>query len=140
MLMKALQSSVDRQDKDVYPEGTSTAVTSDEDESYDSVSQKRADAIAEMAESYLENGPAESSSADRYQVILHVTAETHENTGHREASQRPWRSDGDCFGGCRLAMMGHIMVIAEGLQSAADSTGRRNTLLKTFGRASHPLF
>ena len=29
-----------------------------------------------MAESYLANGPASSSSADRYQVVLHVSAET----------------------------------------------------------------
>jgi hypothetical protein len=29
-----------------------------------------------MAESYLENGPAKSSSADRYQVMVHVSPET----------------------------------------------------------------
>ena len=38
--------------------------------------RRRADAIADMAESYLANGPASSSSADRYQVMLHVSAET----------------------------------------------------------------
>ena len=37
---------------------------------------RRADALADMAESYLANGPASSSSADRYQVMLHVSAET----------------------------------------------------------------
>ena len=63
MLMKALQSSIDRQDKEV------PAVTRQ------SISQRRADAIAEMAESYLANGPAESSSADHYQVMLHVYPE-----------------------------------------------------------------
>jgi|GEM_PF-3219986 hypothetical protein len=30
----------------------------------------------EMAESYLQQGPTSSSSADRYQVLVHVTAET----------------------------------------------------------------
>ena len=71
MLMKALQSSIDRKDKEI------TAVTSeDEDDgSYASLSQRRADAIAELAESYFANGPAGSSSADRYQVMLHVDAE-----------------------------------------------------------------
>ncbi len=37
---------------------------------------RRADALTNMAESYLANGPAASSSADRYQVVLHVSAET----------------------------------------------------------------
>lgn len=37
---------------------------------------RRADALADMAESYLANGPGSSSSADRYQVVLHVSAET----------------------------------------------------------------
>ncbi|MDJ0654337.1 MAG: DUF222 domain-containing protein [Xanthomonadales bacterium] len=38
--------------------------------------QKRADALAGMCESYLAHGPQASSSADRYQVMLHVSAET----------------------------------------------------------------
>ena len=37
---------------------------------------RRADTLTNMAESYLANGPAASSSADRYQVVLHVSAET----------------------------------------------------------------
>lgn len=37
---------------------------------------RRADALADLAESYLANGSAASSSADRYQVVLHVSAET----------------------------------------------------------------
>ena len=36
----------------------------------------RADALVDVAESYLANGPRSSSSADRYQVVLHVSAET----------------------------------------------------------------
>ena len=38
--------------------------------------RRRADALVDLAESYLANGHARSSSADRYQVILHVSAET----------------------------------------------------------------
>jgi hypothetical protein len=38
--------------------------------------KQRADALANIAESYLANGPASSSTADRYQVVLHVSAET----------------------------------------------------------------
>ena len=39
-------------------------------------SARRADALMSMAESYLTTGPGHSSSADRYQVVLHVSAET----------------------------------------------------------------
>jgi hypothetical protein len=65
LIMKALDFAIDQ--KDV------TAETSLPRESF---SARRADAIAEMAESYLSNGLASSSTADRYQVMIHVTAET----------------------------------------------------------------
>ena len=66
MLVKALESAVDRHGKD--PDVTA--------ETRAPVAERRADALAEMAESYLVQGPAESASADRYQVMLHVTAGT----------------------------------------------------------------
>ena len=69
MLLKALESAVDHADR----EADVTA------ETWEPVSTRRADALAEMAESYLETGPANSSSADRYQVMIHVTAETLES-------------------------------------------------------------
>ena len=50
------------------------------------IDERRADALAELAESYLANGPAESSSADRYQVMVHVTAETLEGGVTAETS------------------------------------------------------
>jgi hypothetical protein len=37
---------------------------------------RRADAIAEVAETYLNTEPSQASTADRYQVVVHVTAET----------------------------------------------------------------
>src|SRR5258708_986182 len=37
---------------------------------------RRADALALMAESFLHNGPKNASTADRYQVAVHVDAET----------------------------------------------------------------
>lgn len=43
--------------------------------------KQRADALANIAESYLANGPAASSSADRYQVVLHVSTETLSDKG-----------------------------------------------------------
>lgn len=42
-------------------------------------SARRADALIELAESYLAAGPKSSSAADRYQVVVHVSAETLES-------------------------------------------------------------
>jgi hypothetical protein len=54
--------------------------------------RRKADAVADIAESYLANGHSASSSADRYQVMLHVSAETLNNGGgdisHLEDDQR----------------------------------------------------
>jgi len=69
MLVKAIECAVDNAE----PETDVTAVT------WEPISTHRADALSEMAESYLETGPASSSSADRYQVMVHVTAETLES-------------------------------------------------------------
>ncbi len=65
LILKALDLAIDQED-----------VNAESPEPRASFSARRADAIAEMAESYLANGPASSSTADRYQVMIHVTAET----------------------------------------------------------------
>ena len=81
LLTKAIESSIDHAEKDI------TAVTSESPRHCDrseTISQRRADAIAEIAESYLASGPASSSSADRYQVMVHVTADTSEESAHIE--------------------------------------------------------
>jgi hypothetical protein len=50
-----------------------TAVTS---ENRDRFAQRRADALTTMAETALRHGPGPQPSAERYQVVVHVTAET----------------------------------------------------------------
>ena len=50
-----------------------TAVTS---ETSNRFAQRRADALITMAETTLRNGPEPLSATDRYQVVVHVTAET----------------------------------------------------------------
>jgi len=69
MILKALELAMDRAEA----EDSESEVTAETRESF---SVRRADALAEMAESYLAHGPASSSTADRYQVMLHVSAET----------------------------------------------------------------
>lgn len=43
---------------------------------YESFGARRADALAALAESYLAAAPRSASGADRYQVVVHVSAET----------------------------------------------------------------
>jgi hypothetical protein len=76
MLLKAIESAVDAAE----PETDVTAVT------WKPITVRRADALAEIAESYLESGPASSSSADRYQVMVHVNAEALESGDANETS------------------------------------------------------
>jgi len=81
MFRKALELAVDRQfeaerqtkDEDDKA-GYVTAETPDGGKP--SFGMRRADALAEMAEAYLENEAPKGSAGDRYQVVVHVTAET----------------------------------------------------------------
>jgi len=78
VVVKALQAAVDslREEEPVIEKGV-TAVTSEpDDSSRRTFAQRRADALGLMAESYLNSGPKPQSSAERYQVMIHVTAET----------------------------------------------------------------
>ncbi len=65
MLLKALESAIDN-------EAREASAAKDAGDDWEPIEQRRADALAAMAETYLEKGPAKSSSADRYQVMLHV--------------------------------------------------------------------
>ena len=53
-----------------------SAETSDGPEARSPVAARRADALAEIAERYMNSEPAANNTADRYQVIVHVSAET----------------------------------------------------------------
>jgi hypothetical protein len=62
-----------RPGEDDDPANDVTAVTSKDENRF---AQRRADALTTMAETTLCHGPAALSSAERYQVVVHVTAET----------------------------------------------------------------
>ena len=66
LIVKALEMAMDRDfaDSDV-PAGTSDP---------EPIAARRADALAEIAETYLNNSESSGSTADRYQVIVHVGA------------------------------------------------------------------
>lgn len=49
---------------------------SEEARPYESLGARRADALVTLAESYLAHAPKSAAGADRYQVVVHVSAET----------------------------------------------------------------
>ncbi len=85
LVVKALERAMDLAEDirpavsaaDVHPAGTSSAETSShttgEREPYGA---RCADALCEVAETYLNNPENAGSTADRYQVVVHVSAET----------------------------------------------------------------
>jgi len=68
LLVKALECAMDRQQSEA--DGQSGDASSAE--TRPPIGERRANALAEMAESYLANGRSASSSAERYQVVMHV--------------------------------------------------------------------
>jgi len=72
--------------------------------------QRRADALAELAESYLAHGVTDSSAADRYQVVVHVSESfvggpsgptttpttSHTENGHHVSAETSRRLACDC--------------------------------------------
>ena len=72
VVMQALNAAMDAQKSDAESEDV-TAVTSTVENRF---AQRRADALTTMAETTLRHGPGQLSAGDRYQVVVHVTAET----------------------------------------------------------------
>jgi hypothetical protein len=81
-ILKALGMQMERQfqtqreGSDVYPGGHVVRETPEEPEARSPIAARRADALAEIAETYMNSGPVANSTADRYQVIVHVSGDT----------------------------------------------------------------
>lgn len=80
MIMKALELAVERSRKSTKVIGPAANGEYHDAPSKtcpgESIPNRRADALAEIAETYLNAEPSTASSADRYQVVVHVSAET----------------------------------------------------------------
>jgi hypothetical protein len=69
------------------PDRDVTAVTPEQDDEPTPIAARRADALTEIAETYMNNNESSGSTADRYQVLVHVhpkgtsTAVTSETVG-----------------------------------------------------------
>ena len=75
VVLEALEAAMaaQRAEEDAAASEDVTAVTSEPENRF---AQRRADALTAMAETTLKHGAEPLSSAERYQVVVHVTAET----------------------------------------------------------------
>ena len=72
LILKALEMAMERQFKESTGQDESEVTGA----AHESFNTRRADAMLEVAESYLNHGPTSAWTADRYQVVVHVSAET----------------------------------------------------------------
>jgi hypothetical protein len=74
LIVKALEMAMDVQ----FHSNEVSAVASEEPEP---IAARRADALTEIAETYMNNNESSGSTADRYQVVVHVATITPETVG-----------------------------------------------------------
>jgi hypothetical protein len=75
LILKALEMQMEKQ----FQESTHSDVSAETPEAPEArspVAARRADALVEIAESYMNSGPVANSTADRYQLIVHVSEES----------------------------------------------------------------
>jgi len=75
LVLKALEAAVEQQ-PDVTAETSDDGSEDVTAETRETISARRADALAEIAEGYLGSENVACDTADRHQVVVHVTAET----------------------------------------------------------------
>ena len=73
LVVKALEMAMDENFADRSPDDVS-AVTSEDNDEPVPIAARRADALANIAETYMNNNDSSGSTADRYQVVVHVGA------------------------------------------------------------------
>ena len=75
VVLQALNAAMDAQSAEVRDD-MAEDVTAETSEPENRFAQRRADALTTIAETALRNSPGPSPAAERYQVVVHVTAET----------------------------------------------------------------
>jgi hypothetical protein len=88
LILKALEMQMEKSFQEFPTEGVSAEtpaptestveaeVCAEEPEARSPVAARRADALAEIAETYMNSEPVASSTADRYQVVVHVSEDS----------------------------------------------------------------
>ena len=123
LILKALEMQMEsqfqeeREGPDVSAE---TPETPEEPEARSPVAARRADALAEIAETYMNSEPVANSTADRYQVIVHVSdAESHVEDGPHVSAETSRRIGCDC----------NVIRVRDGENGEPLSIGRRSRLV-----------
>ena len=75
LILKALEMQMEKQYQEQREGPDVSAETPEEPEARSPVAARRADALAEIAETYMNSEPVANSTADRYQVVVHVSEE-----------------------------------------------------------------
>jgi hypothetical protein len=122
LIMKALELAMDRAGESLNARvaaDKSRDVSAETPRQRESFSACRADALTEMAESYLNREAGTGSSADRYQVMVHVSAETlrsdMEHLDNDVSAETPESSD---------ALTADISYLEDGPHVAAETSRR----------------
>ena len=79
LIVKALEMAMEKQ----YSEDADSDVSAETAEPTP-IATRRADALAEVAETYMNSKPIQNSTADRYQVVVHVVANDSDESPHIE--------------------------------------------------------
>ena len=122
MILKALEMQMEKtfQALPEHDVSAETQETSEEPEPRSPVGARRADALAEIAETYMNSEPVANSTADRYQVIVHVSEEgTYVDDGPHVSAETSRRIGCDC----------NVIPIKEDENGEPLSIGRRSRLV-----------
>ncbi len=109
LIVKALEMAMDKD----FAESESPA----DDEEPTPIAARRADALAEIAETYMNNNESSGSTADRYQVVVHVAGDESSIEDGPHVTAETSR---------RIACDSSIVAIREDQQGEPMSIGRRS--------------
>jgi len=84
LIVKALEMAMEKNYVETTAAANDVSAETSEDIEPEPIASRRADALADVAETYMNSEPVPNSTADRYQVVVHVSAETSEEHGHME--------------------------------------------------------
>jgi len=118
-ILKALEMQMEKRFREPPP-GDVSPETFQEPEARSPVAARRADALAEIAETYMNTNPVANSTADRYQVIVHVSEESSWlDDGPHVSAETSRRLGCDC----------NVIRVQEGDEGELLSIGRRSRLV-----------
>jgi hypothetical protein len=120
LVLKAIEMQMEKEFQAQREGPDVSAETSEEPEPRSAVGARRADALAEIAETYMSSEPVANSTADRYQVIVHVSEEsTYIEDGPHVSAETSRRIGCDC----------NVIGVKEDENGEPLSIGRRSRLV-----------